>query len=140
MRNVLLPVDGSEHSDRAVRYVVDFAREHGPVEIHVANVEPAPVAWQTHGMEEDAIDAHLAAVGHRAVKSAQEILKAAGLAYHTHLGRGDTAAVVVALADKLRCDTIVIGTRGLGEISGLAMGSVTRKVLHLSSLPVICVK
>ena len=101
---------------------------------------PEPLAWQTHGMEEKAVDAHLATVGHHALKSAQEILKAAGMAHHAHLRRGDTATAIVALADKLGCDTIVMGSRGLGAISGLALGSVTRKVLHLSHLPVICVK
>lgn len=140
MRKVLVAVDGSEHSDQAVRYLVDFVREHVPVEIHVANVEPEPVAWQTHGMEEKAIDAHLAACGHHAIKSAHEILKAAGTSHHTHLARGDTAEVIVALADKLGCDTIVMGTRGLGAIPGFALGSITREVLHLSRLPVICVK
>lgn len=140
MRKVLVPVDGSEHSDQAIRHVVDFVKEHGPVEIHVANVEPEPVAWQTRGMEEKAIDAHLAALGHHAIKSAHEILQAAGVAHHTHLARGDAAAAIVALANKLGCDTIVMGSRGLGALSGLAMGSVTRKVLHLSSLPVVCVK
>lgn len=140
MRKVLLPVDGSEQSDRAVRWLADFIGERGPVEIHIANIEPEPVAWQTHGMEPEAIDAHLSAVGHHAVRSAQEILKAAGVAYHTHLARGDVAQSIVALADKLGCDTIAMGTHGLGAIAGLAMGSVTRKVLHLSRVPVVCVK
>lgn len=140
MRKVLVPVDGSEHSDHAVLYLVDFIKEHGPVEIHVANVEPEPVAWQTHGMEQEAINAHLSTLGHHSMKSAQKILKENGIPHHAHLGRGDTAHVIVALAAKLGCDTIVMGTRGLGAVSGLALGSVTRKVLHLSNLPVVCVR
>ena len=140
MRKVLLAVDGSEHSDRAVHYIAEFTKDHGPVEIHVANVEPEPVAWQTHGMEEQAIEAHLTSRAHQSMKSAKEILKAAGLQHHTHVARGDVSQALLALADKLRCDTIVIGTRGLGAVSGIALGSVTRKVLHLTHLPVICVK
>jgi nucleotide-binding universal stress UspA family protein len=140
MRNVLLAVDGSEHSDQAARFVVKFVKEHGPIEAHVANIEPDPIAWQTHGMEEKAIEAHLKSFAHRSMKSAQEILKAAGIPYHTHFGRGEVAQTLAALADKLGCDTIVMGTRGLGAISGLALGSVTMKLLHLSRLPVICVK
>lgn len=140
MHKVLLPVDGSEHSDQAARYIVEFVKEHGPIEIHVANIEPEPIAWQTHGMEEEAIDAHLKAFAHQSMKSAQEILKAAGVPYHTHFRRGDVAQTLVMLADKLGCDTIVMGTRGLGAVSGLALGSVTRKLLHLSRVPVICVK
>ena len=140
MRKVLLPVDGSEHSDQATRYIVGFVKEHGPVEVHLANVEPEPVAWQTRGMENSAIDAHLTALAHRSMKSAQDILKKAGVPHHTHVKRGDVAQSLATLADKLGCDTIVIGTRGLGAVSGLALGSVTRKLLHLSRIPVICVK
>ncbi len=140
MHTVLLAVDGSEHADRAARFLVEFVKDHGPIEIHLANVEPEPIAWQTHGMEEKAIDAHLKAVARRSMKSARDILKAAGLPCRTHFGRGEVAQTLVLLADKWRCDGIVIGTRGLGAVSGLALGSVTWKLLHLSRLPVICVK
>jgi nucleotide-binding universal stress UspA family protein len=140
MRKVLVAVDGSEHSDQAARYVVDFVKQHGPVETHLANVEPEPIAWQTRGMEPEAIHAHLLARSHQTMKSAQEILKAAGVPCHAHAKIGDLAATLTALADSLGCDAIVIGTRGLGALSGIALGSVTRKVLHLSHLPVICVK
>jgi len=33
-----------------------------------------------------------------------------------------------------------MGTRGLGGLAALALGSVTRKILHLSKLPVICIQ
>jgi nucleotide-binding universal stress UspA family protein len=140
MRKVLLAVDGSEHSDQAARYLVGFVKEHGPVDIHVANVEPEPIAWQTHGMEEQAIEAHLAARARHSMKSAKEILNASGSPHHCHVGRGEVAQTLLTLADKLGCDTIVMGSRGLGAVSGIAMGSVTRKVLHLTRLPVVCVK
>lgn len=50
------------------------------------------------------------------------------------------AEVLAALADELGCDHIVMGTRGLGAISGIVLGSVTRKVLHLTRIPVTCIK
>ncbi|WP_153111978.1 universal stress protein [Propionivibrio limicola] len=140
MRKILISVDGSEHSDQAARFAADFAKEHGPVEIHLVNVEPKPIPWQTRGMEPEAIHAHLKSLCHQTMTSAHDILKAAGVPCHTHAKIGDVAEEVVALADKLGCDSIVIGTRGLGAVSGLALGSITRKVLHLSQVPVICVK
>jgi len=140
MRKILLSVDGSEHSDRAAQFVANFVKEHGPAEIHLVNVEPKPVPYQTRGMEEEAIHAHLKSLCLQTMKSAQDILKSAGVPCHTHAKIGETADEVVALADKLGCDAIVIGTRGLGAVSGIALGSVTRKVLHLTHLPVICVK
>jgi len=140
MRKLLIAVDGSQHSDHAVLFAVNFVKEHGPVEIHLVNVEPKPVAWQTRGMEPEAIRAHLAALSHQTMKSAHDILKAADISSRMHARIGDVAEEVVSLAEKLGCDTIVLGTRGLGAISGFSLGSISRKVLHLSHLPVICVK
>ena len=140
MRKVLLPVDGSEHAYRAAQFMVDFIKQHGSIDIHVINVEPAPLEWQTHGMETQAINAHLAARAHLAMHPVLHFFHEAGIPYRDHVKQGEVAETVVALADELGCDAIVMGTRGLGAISGLALGSVTRKVLHLSHLPVVCVK
>ncbi len=140
MRKILLAVDGSEHSDRAVGFVVDFAREHGALDIHLINVQPAPEGWQTHGMEAEAIKAQLKARCHAAMEGAQAALKAAGLAFQAHFREGDAARVLVDEAARLGCDVIVMGTRGLGALSGITQGSVTRKVLHLAGVPVVCVK
>lgn len=140
MRKLLIAVDGSQHSDRAAQFAVDFVKEHGPVEIHLVNVEPKPLAWQTRGVEPEAIRAHLATLSHETMQSAHAILKRADVPNRMHVRIGDVAEEVVALAEKLGCDVIVLGTRGLGAIAGLSIGSISRKVLHLSHLPVICVK
>lgn len=140
MRKLLVAIDGSEHSDHAARFAANFAREHAAAEIHLVNVEPKPIAWQTRGIEPEAIHSHLVSISHQTMKSALEIIKAAGVECHSHSKIGDVATEVVALADTLGCDTIVVGTRGLGAVAGLALGSVTRKLLHLAQLPVICIK
>lgn len=140
MRNALLPVDGSEHAFQAALYLIDFAKAHGPIEIHVVNVEPTPLAWQTHGMENEAIHNHLVARGQMAMDSTLHALNEAGIPYRSHVRFGDVAETLAAMVDELGCDTIVMGTRGLGALAGLALGSVTRKVLHLAKVPVVCVK
>lgn len=140
MRKILLAVDGSEHSDHAVRFVIDFCRNHGTLEIHLLNVEPRPEAWQTHGMEPEVIKAHLKSRCHAVQQSAQALLKDAGLSVQSHFREGDAAQTIVIEADRLACDAIVMGSRGLGAFSGIALGSVTHKVLHLATCPVVCVK
>ncbi len=139
MRNVLVPVDGSDAAFQAVLYLIDFIGQHGSVEVHVVNVQPKPVEWQTHGMEKEAIDAHLATDAHLVLKPVLHALNEAEIDCRQHVKLGDVAETVVALANELGCDTIVMGTRGLGAIPGLLLGSVTRKVLHLARIPVICV-
>ena len=128
MRSVLLPVDGSKHALAAAWYLIEFVKVHGLIDIHVANIEPEPLQWQTHGLEQEAIQEQLTTRG------------AMGIKCHTYVKFGDPAHTIVALANEIGCDTIVMGTRGLGGLAALALGSVTRKVLHLSRLPVICIQ
>lgn len=70
----------------------------------------------------------------------QAALDEAGIAHQSHVRFGDTAETIVATAEEFGCDSIVMGTRGLGTLAGLALGSVTRKVLHFATMPVVCVK
>ncbi|WP_310494406.1 universal stress protein [Dechloromonas sp.] len=140
MRSVLLPVDGSNHAFAAALYLIEFAKLHGSLEVHVVHVEPAPVAWQTQGMAEVEIQRHQAARADIVFKPVHKVLSEAGIRHETYVRQGETAEVIVGLADELGCDSIVMGTRGMGGLAALALGSVTRKVLHLATKPVVCVK
>lgn len=140
MRKVLVPVDGSEQALRALRHVVEFVREHGDVDVHLLNVEPAPVEWQTRGMEHDAVESQLRFRSRELTKAAREILDQAGIAHQSHFRLGAVPETIVEVAQSLGCEAIVMGMRGLGAVSGWVLGSVARKVLHLSDLPVTLVK
>jgi len=140
MRKVLLPVDGSDSAFQAALYLAEHVRQHGPVEVHVANVQPKPIEWQTHGMEKEAINNHLEVDAHLAMKAVLHVLNEEQIPHQTHVKLGDPAETLVALAEELGCDHIVMGTRGLGAVSGIVLGSVTRKVLHLANVPVLCIK
>ncbi|MGL4408376.1 MAG: universal stress protein [Zoogloea sp.] len=104
MNKVLVAVDGSKHSNHAVEYLIDFVREHGPLEVHIANVEPEPIAWQTHGMEGKVIDAHLRVLGHRSLETAEGLLKEASIPFQASIGRGEPASYLVEWARQLGCD------------------------------------
>ena len=137
MTRILLPVDGSPTSDRAARYVA--ANQPG-AQVFLLNVEPLPAGWQTRGIEQDAVLSHLHAVSLEALKSAHEILREAGVRHEVHEALGDIGETVAAKAREFACDAIVMGTHGRGAVAGLVMGSVARKVVHLSPLPVTLVK
>jgi nucleotide-binding universal stress UspA family protein len=53
---------------------------------------------------------------------------------------GDAPAVIANLARRLRCDAIVMGTRGMTLLGNLVLGSVASKVVHFSTVPVTLVK
>ncbi len=67
-------------------------------------------------------------------------LKRAGVHHITHTVYGDTADVIVRAARRLRCDSIVMGTQGMGAIGSLLIGSAANRVIHLASVPVTLVK
>ena len=140
MKSVLLAVDGSKSSFEAVLYLIDFVKEHGPLVVHVVNVQPKPLLSQADGMQQEAVDQQFSAEAYSSLKPALHALQEAHITHQMHIRLGDIAEIVVALADELGCDHIVMGTRGLGAISGVLLGSVTNRVLQLASTPVTCVR
>lgn len=140
MRKVLLPTDGSPHAFEAACFLIGLHRQIADLEVHVVAVEPKPLEWQTHGMTPAVIHGHLSTRALLAMQPVQHALSEAGVTHHVHVRQGEAAESIVALCAELGCDTIVMGTRGLGGIASLMLGSVAIKVLHLAPVPVICVK
>ena len=48
--------------------------------------------------------------------------------------------MITRKAEELNCDAIIMGTRGMGALGNLVMGSIATKVVHLTRLPVTLVK
>lgn len=140
MRKVLIAVDGSHHAMAAVHWVIDDARARGPVGVFLLNVQPAAIPYQTRGIAKETIEAIAQEHGADLTLAARESLQTAGLDYSWAILQGEPAHVIVAAAEERDCDTIVMGSRGLGTVAGLFLGSVAIKVLHLSSVPVVLVK
>jgi nucleotide-binding universal stress UspA family protein len=141
MRKLLVPVDGSRCSLRALKYAAAQAR-YGPVTLHLLNTKPPR---DDYGM----VGAHVTERQHRkaAMARASEVLKRAIAAigparvpHVTHAVIGDTAAAIVNAARRLKCESIVMGTHGRGALGILLLGSVAIKVVHLARVPVTLVK
>lgn len=140
MRKVLVPFDGSENSKRALQYVIDL--DTRPAEVHVLNVQHEPVIYGeyvTANMLEELSNSLLTKSRH-VLTEAAEALQAAGVQHQTHAALGNVAEQVNEAVKRLGCDTVVMGTRGLGSFSGLVMGSVATRVIHEVAVPVLLVK
>jgi nucleotide-binding universal stress UspA family protein len=143
MRKVLVAFDGSESSKRALQYVIDFARDHATtLEVHLLNVQHEPVLYGEYvtGAIIDQLQQSLQATASEILVWPADQLKAAGISYKVHTALGNVAAQVSEFADQLGCDTVVMGTRGLGSFTGMLMGSVATRVVHEVSVPVLLVK
>jgi nucleotide-binding universal stress UspA family protein len=142
MNKILLAFDGSESADRAVSYVLEFARNsRRPLEVHVLNVQ-APVTFGDvrKFVSQEALNAYYHDEGVKVIGSARQRLDKSSIPHHYHVGVGPVAETIVGYAREHGCDQIIMGTRGLSAISSLLVGSVATKVLHLAEIPVTCVK
>ena len=130
---ILLPVDGSEHSMHAVAHAVSLVREGG--EIVVATVLP-PIPNVIGG---DARKEAEEAVKNDASLITQPVMDNIAcrekIVLHT-----STAEGIIETAEDMKCDLIVMGSRGRSDIEGLLLGSVTHKVLTLATVPVLVVR
>jgi nucleotide-binding universal stress UspA family protein len=142
MLKVLIPVDGSENSERAVAYAIGFvANSKAPVELHVLNVQlPIVSGGVRMFFKHEEIEAYYQDSGQEALRAARERLDRTGQGYVQHVRAGPVGETIAAYAKEQRCDHIVMGTRGLGAISGMVLGSVATKVIHLTDVPVTLVK
>jgi nucleotide-binding universal stress UspA family protein len=140
VKKILVAIDGSDHGERTINHVIDLAHGRAPLDLILLNAQPKPAEWQTHGMAKEGIDHHLHELGERALSVAADTLKRSGLAFSKRVELGEPAETIVRVADEESCDLIVMGTRGLGSLAGLLMGSVAMKVVHLAGIPVTLVK
>ena len=143
MKKVLLPVDGSECALRAVALIIAKRANYAnpeDLEIHLVNVQ-APLSHDiTRFASHQQIGDFHREESEKLMQSACQLLDDAGVAYTCHPLVGAVAEAIVGLADSLHCDQIVMGTHGRGAFRELLMGSITLKVLHLASVPVLLVK
>jgi nucleotide-binding universal stress UspA family protein len=142
MRKVLIAVDGSENSLRAVRCLIaekDIYRE--PLAVVLVNVQ-APVASGAVKtfLTQDQMENYYRQESEAAVAPARELLASAGILAETRVLVGDVAQTIARVAKEQGCVRIVMGARGLGTLSGLLLGSVATRVIHLSDVPVTLLK
>jgi nucleotide-binding universal stress UspA family protein len=138
---VLLPIDGSELSLEAVRYVVRMRKDGLSLTAVLANVqEPAHLYELLMAHDPDAIDRACAEAGLHALTHARTTLDNAGIEYECEVAKGDPAHTIVEISERFGCDMIAMGARGTSALRSAMLGSVSNEVLHASGMPVVIVK
>ena len=136
---ILLAVDGSEHALHAARKAAELARTMKSSEFRiVVSYDTIPVYLGEPNMQ-FAIDARKT--------DAEEILNLAvkevgdiPCEIHTEIIEGNAAEAIIDVAVTRKSDVIVMGSRGLGRLAGLLLGSTSQKVLAHAPCPVLIVR
>jgi len=142
MKTILIATDGSPAALQAVELGLELAEEHGaePWFVHVApSADVLPVAGFAMAGPVSVpheLDDH----DRSSLDEALELAEERGIEARSRLLVGGPATRIVAFADEIDADLVVLGSRGLGAIGSTLLGSVSRKVLHDAKRPVLIVR
>lgn len=137
---ILVAVDGSEMSEKALEAALHLAKEQ-KLEVTLVHVEKnvsVPVGME--GASVDYIYESIKKEGEKLLNDMKSKAESEGVNPQTVYLQGDPAVQIVHLAEKENHQLIIIGSRGLGNIKEMMLGSVSHKVSQMSHCPVLIVK
>ena len=142
MLKVLIAVDGSAHSQRAIEAAARLQAQTKGLEAFLLNVREWPL------FQGDLPPVRYEEIGHEQIRHQKALLEStlaaarrSGLEHVSTLGEaGEPATEIARVAQDKGVDQIVMGTHGRGAVGSLLMGSVAQRVVHLANVPVVLVK
>ena len=132
--DILLPFDGSDGAAEALHHAAEIAHWTDAT-IHVLFVADTTRDSVTV-VETQVVDA-LVQEGKDIVKEAEKTLDTLGVDYDSDVVQGHPAPTIVEYAEQYEYDVIVMPTHGREGVSRYLIGSVTEKVVRLSTVPVL---
>lgn len=140
IKSLLVAVDGSEFSDKAVRYACAMGPSLG-AEVVLLHVVPMLVsATPYHDTVSDQPFLALQKVGEDILAKAKEIAVALKCEVTELISHGDPANKIVDIATERNSDLIIMGSRGVSGIKRLFVGSISDKVMNQAPCPVMIVR
>jgi nucleotide-binding universal stress UspA family protein len=138
--NILVPVDGSDNSYRALDAALVLAEKLGSIITVIHVMEQIPI---THIGSEKLLSELLEAYkkeNQNILSKCSEIATQKGLTLKTLLLQGNPASVILDYSKKEKFDLLIMGSRGLGKFKELILGSVSGKIVHHSPSAVMLIR
>jgi nucleotide-binding universal stress UspA family protein len=155
---ILLPVDGSESSLKAVSFAAELAAELQASVLLLHVLERLPARQQLKGyltaLEQAPVknEGEIESIrnvlsqsgedqGKEILADAEQLLREKGVKdVSTAIHDGDPTTEILRLAETGKYDMVIMGRRGLGRLKGVFMGSVSHKISNVADCPVVTVK
>ncbi len=141
---ILVPTDGSDDALLAAQVAIDLAQRTGAA-LHLAHVwhfvaYAGDPYFYTTALPDDYLTMYEETGRAILDREVERITAAGGTVTQTHLLEGRSADVLVDLARTLGADLIVVGSRGMGRLGRLVLGSVSDGIAHHAPCPVLVVR
>jgi nucleotide-binding universal stress UspA family protein len=145
-KNILVAVDGSTASTHALEMAIQISGKFD-ADLHLLHVVREMQLPLNPGLMEQYEEVQrqrhdlLRSVGEQILNQAKRVAQSKGVdSVKSDISSGDPATAIVDYAEKNQIALIVIGNRGLGQVQGMLMGSVSRKVSNITEAACLIVK
>ena len=136
---ILIPLDGSDSSDRASAFAMELAKKIGSSVVFVHVIEIPVSSYKYRSVAGNILEI-LDTSAHALLSNYEKSARSKGVVCEVVLAHGDPANQILQTANRKNCDAIVMGKRGQGRIQRVLLGSVSDRVVMLSRVPVTIVK
>ena len=137
IKKILLPIDGSKNSFEGLNVGIYLARQCGATitGLHIVPIYPTRFGDIMGPFKKGAFKQ-----ASKFMKEAKTISAQNGIVFNEKIAYGEAKLDIVEFAHSKKFDLIVIGSRGVGPVKEMFLGSVANYVVHKSKIPVLVVK
>lgn len=139
LKKILVAIDGSEYAKRGFDFATGLASGTGAQLYVIIVVQPIRVIGMRRQVRKSLMSFY-EREAHALSTEYDAIAKTRGVNVKAIIARGNPAKEILSAASDNGVDMIVVGSRGLGGIRGLLLGSVSNAVVQNSKMPVMVVK
>lgn len=139
MKCVVVAVDGSEQGKSALNLAIEIAEKFG-AEIITLNVHTLPyVPPDPYVVTDGSLEENLRKYGEELARGAAEYAKSKGVTASWQSAVGSPADVIFDVALAKQADLVVVGSRGRGAVARTVLGSVSSRLAHICTIPLLIV-
>jgi nucleotide-binding universal stress UspA family protein len=141
LSNILVPVDGSENSFRALEHAIFLSTKIQGVKIAVIYImEDLPTVYIYSPKIMKKINEDYKRESEKILERCKEMTKKEEIDIHSAILKGDPASKIIEYSEKQRSDIIIMGRSGMGKFKEALIGSISNKVLHHTKCSVMFVR
>jgi nucleotide-binding universal stress UspA family protein len=141
LSKILVPVDGSENSFRALEHAIFLSTKIEGAQTtvtYIIEARPSVYIYSPKVMEK--VRADYKSESAKILERCKDMANKSGINIHTVLIEGDPASKIIRYSEMEKFEIIIIGSRGMGQFKEMILGSVSNKVLHHAKCSVMVVR